>query len=707
MSPLQIARSLSGRASACFDLLGIRLRQSSHVFRRGKTKNMSLILMSIVGLLALVAVIRGIHGGDMSMEMLTYDNSKSNGTAQGSAGYDEFDEVADASYSDYENINAQMNSANAGIVGRAVAETLKRIKKFSLEGELDKTRKKECDIGDISITDTAKFYKLTEESLANCVQLPEETFLALREGFEGFRKAIVDDLLPLFMDVDQPAFHGEGIVMVGGGKYSLFALPAIKAIRENSGVKIQDSVPIEIIIPPQDKADRGFCENVLPALDPSGLTRCVFLDEVLGEETLSHLKGYQLKPLALLVSTFEKALMLDSDNYVINSLEGYFTNGKFNEKGLVLWPDYWRRLHHPKIYEILNLKLGRDQRERNSIDDTSPTYLYDVDSKKTPLHDLKNTIPDGGTESGQLLVNKKKHLDTLLMSLYFNYNGPSYYYPLLGQGFAGEGDKDTFVLASRVLHGPDSWHQVKTPVSAMGHWTDSKDEIRLTDEDLENYTKEKSFRGTAMLQHDYIEDIRCHAVAQEVIRNTISNKEKLFCESWIKSHKDDFTGKIEEKREQCKKNAEAQKVFQSEIRDSYSLADYFAFFKFTKVSFVHSHLPKYDPWEWYETGDMKFDGAKAHKNHKDDALYKPAHSGHYRMYDSKMREISGYDLELANWSAFNTYLCDVPDGYKNFGYLSEKIAASESPVQGYRGMCKYISDRVEYLKSTTWEDINV
>lgn len=61
------------------------------------------------------------------------------------------------------------------------------------------------------------------------------------------------------------------------------------------------------------------------------------------------------------------------------------------------------------------------------------------------------------------------------------------------------------------------------------------------------------------------------------------------------------------------KSKEVQDALHEKMRASYKLDDYLAFFSFTGVSFVHSHLPKYDPWEWYENGDMMFDGKKAKK----------------------------------------------------------------------------------------------
>ena len=102
-----------------------------------------------------------------------------------------------------------------------------------------------------------------------------------------------------------------------------------------------------------------------------------------------------------------------------------------------------------------------------------------------------------------------------------------------------------------------------------------------------------------------------------------------------------------------------------------------------------------------------FNGAKALKNHKDEPEYSPMHAGHYRMYDSKISQLTSYDLELANWSAFKDYLCDIKDGYKNFGYLVQVLEETEFPHQSNENMCNYIRERVEYLQSNTWTDTDI
>jgi len=75
-------------------------------------------------------------------------------------------------------------------------------------------------------------------------------------------------------------------------------------------------------------------------------------------------------------------------------------------------------------------------------------------------------LPEASSEAGQLLINKQKHLKTLLLAVYYNIYGPDFYYPLLSQGALGQGDKETFMAAAMVLDLP--YYRVKTGVKAIG-----------------------------------------------------------------------------------------------------------------------------------------------------------------------------------------------------------------------------------------------
>lgn len=569
---------------------------------------------------------------------------------------------------------------------------LKEIKDYSPEGTLDRTKGSDCKIGDIGATNIKDFGKLSESELSKCIQIPKDTSDMLKDLHTRFYETVKTKILPSFNSIEAP-YKGEGIVIVGGGKFSLIGLPAIKAIRVNSGHRLQSSIPVEIMIPPSDDEDVEFCKNVLPKVDPTGLTRCVFFSDIFEEEILKDIKGYQLKALALLVSSFRKVLMLDADNYVVNSIENFFDSPVFNEKGLVLWPDFWRRLHHPKFYEIIGIDVNRKKSIRYSIDNVTPSEVYrDNDDDSIPFHDLANSIPDISTESGQLLVDKQKHLDTLLLSCYYNYNGPSFYYPLLGQGYAGEGDKDTFIAAAHVTHPSESgsYYQIQTPVRVQGHWCDEF-EISIGDnpDDILAEVKNKKYRGVAMLQSNYIEDHEKLKEAQSAIPKDI--KKRL--DKFRQEHKDEFNNEDD-----------LYKKFYENLRGHYSLNDYLEYFDSTEVSFIHSHLPKYDPWVISQDEDFKYDGKRAKKLRGDKDSPSSKLSGHYRIYNSAFPKVTNYDLELANWAVFQEFLCSGDkENYKNFKYLKTQVSKADNPTVAVENMCKYIDERVEFLRKTTWE----
>ena len=71
------------------------------------------------------------------------------------------------------------------------------------------------------------------------------------------------------------------------------------------------------------------------------------------------------------------------------------------------------------------------------------------------------------SESGQLLLSKSKHASTLLLSLYYNYYGPSHYYSLLSQGGPGQGDKETYLAAATSLN--STFYTVQNPVEELGY----------------------------------------------------------------------------------------------------------------------------------------------------------------------------------------------------------------------------------------------
>lgn len=259
--------------------------------------------------------------------------------------------------------------------------------------------------------------------------------------------------------------NGNGYVIIGGGMYSWYAFMAIKSLRHSGS-----TLPVEIMIPDKGGYDEEFCQKVAPTLG----AKCVLFDTIFDKEVLKKLgaKGYQLKAMAMIGASFENLMYLDSDIFSVKNPDLLFTSDVFKEYGMITWPDFWRRTTSPKLYDIVGLEIGGVVRFLNDFY-TPIERVYKKEELKdlelVNFHDRDGTIPDWSTEAGLLLINKKTHFNTLLLALYYNINGPAGYYPLLSQGGAGEGDKETWVLAAHILK--QKWWQVnKRPDKTYGTW---------------------------------------------------------------------------------------------------------------------------------------------------------------------------------------------------------------------------------------------
>ncbi|ODV74246.1 alpha-mannosyltransferase [Cyberlindnera jadinii NRRL Y-1542] len=275
-------------------------------------------------------------------------------------------------------------------------------------------------------------------------------------------------------------YKGTGIVMIGGGRFSWLSLLSIKSMR-SFGCKL----PVELIIPTSEEYEYDFCEEILPALGGS----CVLLQNVLGTEIMKDIpfKGYQYKSLALLASSFDNTLFLDSDNVLVSNPDKMFNSEPFLSKGFVSWPDYWERTTSPYLYEIMGIQVNETVRV-NTREWPLPKPEVVTDPEAVPFHELQGAFPELSTESGQILIRKSDHVKTLCLALFYNLFGPEFFYPLISQGADGEGDKDTFVIAA--INQDESYYQVHSNIKTFG-WVD---------------TGTGNFNGVAMGQRDPTED---------------------------------------------------------------------------------------------------------------------------------------------------------------------------------------------------------
>lgn len=279
--------------------------------------------------------------------------------------------------------------------------------------------------------------RLDKEKLtAASPTLSPDEFEKARRQFSELRQA-----LPQY---DQLAdmYSGRGYVMTAGGWFLNRCFPVGVMMLKQLGSRL----PVEIWT--KDDEEYEATDKVVRDLAREGIDiRTYKFSDILDPSELpkDYNTNYMMKALAVLFSTFEEVILLDADNVPVMLPDGLFDTTMYQEHGLMLWPDLWP----------------------NSLSAT--------------LHDLYD-IPwqfERTCESGQMVIDKKRHLDSLVLANYFNWYGPEYFYKLITLDSMGSGDKDTFGVAALALG--KSFHFTYTPLEMVKVW-DGQGKERPEDE---------------------------------------------------------------------------------------------------------------------------------------------------------------------------------------------------------------------------------
>lgn len=244
-----------------------------------------------------------------------------------------------------------------------------------------------------------------------------------------------------------------GIVMTGGFNQLPVLVISVRMLRRTAS-----DLPVEVFVADQSEWDDQICNIVLPSLN----AKCLLFSDIFNAaNTGVSINRYQYKIMAILFSSFEEVLLLDSDAFPINNPLALFEQEPFKRDGLIVWPDFWYPSESPYYFEVAKIDSIPRLNERASV------------------------------ESGELMYSKAKHHMSLMLAAYYNYYGPNLYYPLLSQGAPGEGDKETFAWAATALKEP--YYAVHERVMALGR-----------------HDTNGNYLGSAMAQHDPVAD---HAFA--------------------------------------------------------------------------------------------------------------------------------------------------------------------------------------------------
>ena len=211
---------------------------------------------------------------------------------------------------------------------------------------------------------------------------------------------------------DYPAsgYSGRGVVLTGGGVRHFGGALVVFATLRKQGCHLPGELWVteaerrEIPAPVVEALEGhlGAAVRVIPEAGPSGTKRDAGKLE----------KNFQAKVAALVHSSFQEVLFLDSDNIPITNACEMFDEGGYRETGTMFWRDLWP---------------------------ASPAVdLQAISGTKAPL--------DVTHESGQILLDKERGWRPLMVAAYFNLLGPALYYRLLSEEL-GDGDKETFAHA--------------------------------------------------------------------------------------------------------------------------------------------------------------------------------------------------------------------------------------------------------------------
>jgi ADP-heptose:LPS heptosyltransferase len=231
---------------------------------------------------------------------------------------------------------------------------------------------------------------------------------------EAFIRSIPSDCKPGY-----PWREKRGIVICGGGiKYFTNAWVCIHMLR-----RLGCALPIQLWHLGRKEMDESMKALVLRL----GV-ECVDGLKIRKKFSARILRGWELKPYAIVHCPFKEVLLLDADNVPVVNPEYLFNTREFAATGAIFWPDYdHERSHWAKAFPVWR-SCGLRRPDETSF------------------------------ETGQIALDKARCGAVLRLSLWFNENSDFFYRYV-------HGDTETFHLAFRKLR--KSYSLVPHPVRSL------------------------------------------------------------------------------------------------------------------------------------------------------------------------------------------------------------------------------------------------
>ncbi|OJD11493.1 hypothetical protein AJ78_07747 [Emergomyces pasteurianus Ep9510] len=418
--------------------------------------------------------------------------------------------------------------------------------------------------------DAVAFNAADPPTRPSLISMPGADVLRMQQAHTSFlqQAKTLPDLKPVFIP------RSRGVVYTAGGSYLPVLVSSLRMLRRTGS-----NLPVELFLKDHNEYESSICDEVIPSLNG----RCVVLSDILGaamppsdgdapdgdgnQQPKIEIAHYQLKIFAILFSSFEEIVWLDADCFPLHQPEEHLDSNPFKLTGMVTWPDFW-------------------------ISTVSSQY-YNISRQKVPSMGLR-----ASSETGQILLSKKTHPITLLLSAYYNYYGPSHYFPLLSQGAPGEGDKETFLHAASAAGEP--FYATSEGVRAVGHakGDDGSD-----------------IAGSAMVQFDPSDEYRNYQLS--------------------------LTSKHNNKYNKHNNNNNYNKIKIINIKNDIPITP-------PRVSFIHAHFPKFNPATVFDP------------SHETKPTYRADGSdGRAWLVARDTLARFGYDVERAYWEEILWVACEL------------------------------------------------
>ena len=240
--------------------------------------------------------------------------------------------------------------------------------------------------------------------------MTDETWTSGEETFRTAFRAARDQALGLKLETE--GIRPRGIVIpAGGARLFTCAWVAVRMLRDF----LKTSLPIQVWhIGEQEMSPAMIAlmaEQQVETVDALALMGREQADVQLG--------GFELKSFALLHCPFREVVLLDADNVPLIDPAELFTQAAFRESGALFWPDLVSLSASSRIWDLCGVAYRR-----------MPSF-----------------------ESGQLAVDRERHLPALALSWFLNRNARLVYRHIYG-------DKDSFLMA---------WLALDVPFHLIGH----------------------------------------------------------------------------------------------------------------------------------------------------------------------------------------------------------------------------------------------